>query len=202
MDELWPRLERQLAVHMPELFAALRTGATLEAITAAESSIGVALPVDVRQAYLRHDGCNPTAAIPRHVNLFGNCRWMSLEELVRDWHGHRWGFEEWLEDEEAQPDEEDEGPVRIGPPRPEWIPIAEAGSQRGVFVDMAPGPGGVAGQLVGISIVDGRGRQIGRGLEDYLLRLAEGFEAGRLSYDRDLLLIVEQATGVPFKALP
>jgi cell wall assembly regulator SMI1 len=55
-DRIWSRFERALEQHAPREFAALAGPASQAEVSALERHIGVRLPIEVRTAYLRHNG--------------------------------------------------------------------------------------------------------------------------------------------------
>jgi hypothetical protein len=77
LGDVWPRIERWLAAHAPDLAASLRPGATADAIDALERDLAIALPPDVRAAWLVHDG-QARGAPP----LYESFRLLSLAEMA------------------------------------------------------------------------------------------------------------------------
>src|SRR5688572_13481909 len=72
MEHLWIRLESQLAQHAPELKASLRAPTMEAELFKVERETGLALPSEVRSAYLWHDGCERSNETPRYDFLFGS----------------------------------------------------------------------------------------------------------------------------------
>ena len=56
VDRAWSRIEAWMDAHAPEARAALRPGASDEAIREAEEALGLELPASFRRSIARHDG--------------------------------------------------------------------------------------------------------------------------------------------------
>ncbi len=192
MSDLWARLEHQLALKAPDLLARLRPGASESAIFAYEQAVGHQLPADVRQAYLRHDGCDYVVSdctnSHQSLGLFGRYQWRPLESSLEAWHFWRADYDE------TDPDNlEDESTLNssamvrdFASPPPYWIPLAhETNGAIDLYVDLRPGTAGTVGQLV---IHDLIGINIwieASSLQDYLLCLAQGLENGVIQPVKD-----------------
>lgn len=143
--DLWERFEAMLTAQSPALLASLRPGATMEQIEAAEQTMQVQLPADVRYAYLRHDGTGEPLFPPF-------CHWASLTEMVEKL---AWSREYDAEMRLEYPDQ-------YGPPfdywdtqkvkpiagNDLWIPIGLSNTSTTVCIDLDPAPKGVVGQLI------------------------------------------------------
>lgn len=185
MTELWDRLERQLKIRAPELAASLRPGVSEFALTVFEEEIRQRLPDDVREAYLRHDGCDHKWD-ENAAGLFSDTQWLPLNEVREAWQWNSGGFDE------ADPYfyEVDDGgweklPVRPWQyPPPQWIPI---GKRMGIacllYVDMLPGPVGTASQLVCQDFSSVSTSVLCRGFAEYLQYLVTGLEIGDIQVD-------------------
>lgn len=200
VENFWSRMHAQLALHAPELFASLRPPASKEDVAAAEAAFGSVLPQEIKDAYLAHDGCTATAAIPRYNNLLGSHRWMPLSEALSLWRQNVDLYEECQDDETMYPPWFDETTEanRVGEPVPGWFPIAEAGAQRNLYVDLDPGPKGHRGQIVWHDVAGGQG-VFAPSLNEYLLFLLEGLEQGHIFYDKPNLGWTDRRTGLPPK---
>jgi cell wall assembly regulator SMI1 len=187
MADLWSRLEHELSLHAPKLASGLRPGADGSAIEAYETATGQSLPPEVREAYLRHDGCraDPDFMVAQKaLGLFGYFRWLPLSESLEAWHHNFGGFDEseayWFADE----GEAWEGCV-IRPwivPPPSWLPIAQRRNPTmHLYVDTLPGQGGTVGQLVGQDVHGPVVWLEATGLDEYLAGLAQGLENGSIS---------------------
>ena len=180
MTDLWDRLERQLEIHAPELATSLRPGVGEVALATFEEGIGQRLPDDLREAYLRHDGCDHMRRTGA-IGLFGTYRWLPLGEVCADWQRSRGGFDE------SDPyfyDREDGGwetlPIRPWQyPPPQWIPLGGCvGVPARLYIDMLPGPLGTAGQVVGQDVDSMSTFVFCSSLAEYLLYLLDGLERG------------------------
>lgn len=191
MAEPWKDLDEQLKLHSPELHARLRPGVSPKAITNAEASIGLSLPEDLRQLYLWHDGCVDGTEDwgdlgPPLFEPF--CHWCSLQFMVELWHRDKENFADMLDpspyfylDEDGSWSELDIRPW-VAPP-PQWLCVGYSGTRSRAYVDLLPGPKGVAGQLI---YSDGEGSRhvLAPSCSAYLSALAQGMRSGKISYAR------------------
>jgi cell wall assembly regulator SMI1 len=146
VGELWRRLETWVAsTSAPSL--ALAAGAPEKAIAAAEKTMKLAFPPDVRASLAIHDG--QIAEVGAHVFPWmpGCPPMLSVARIV----------ERWKEEQELaarkQPKKElvdATGKLKVGAYRTGRIPLAgplKRDSER-TFLDMDPGPAGTRGQLI------------------------------------------------------
>jgi cell wall assembly regulator SMI1 len=84
---LWDRIDAALQHHAPVIYAQLNPPANEQQIAAAEKELGLLLPQDVRDAYLRHNGTRDANKRDVYVPCFflDHLRWCTLEEMVADW---------------------------------------------------------------------------------------------------------------------
>ena len=183
MTDLWNRVDRQLQIHAPELAASLQPGVSESALTAFEGRIGQRLPEDVREAYLRHDGCRYKDSYDR-LGLFSTDQWLPLSEVSELWQ-HNW---EWFDDSDPYFYEEASGewaqlPLRPWQrPPPQWVPIGRLlGEASMIHIDLLPGPLGTVGQMVGQSYSSMSTGIFASSLGAYLLYLVEGLESGAIA---------------------
>ena len=118
----------------------LPKGATATAIAAAEASLGMALPAEVRAFYLAHDGGPPNALV------CGGRELLSLARMVRQWRSWKEAFDAGAFDEDVDPDEGVQGVGWI----PQWIPITHDFGGNHDMIDLAPAKGGTMGQIVAV----------------------------------------------------
>jgi cell wall assembly regulator SMI1 len=186
MSSLWSQIEVLLAKNAPELYVTFRPPATMIQIRKAEKVMGIVFPEDLCEAYLRHDGCEPIfdAAVGRQ--FFIPYGWFcTLEKSVQEWKCNC----EVIDGLECGGDtgfyipEEEWGDLKV---RPEWrnknrIPVGLTNTESGMFIDMAPGPGGVNGQLLE-DFGDGEAKVVSSSLNSYLYIFMEKFESNLISY--------------------
>ena len=187
MTKVWRRLEAQFAKKYPSLLQALRPPASMAQIDAYEELTGYALPQDVRDLFMIHDGETmvlPKIEAPRLLSYF---EWCSLERAAELWRNNAE-----VEDHEFPPYAftEEDAPASWqgayirpweGIP-PTWLPIGQSGDSWRYFtcVDMLPGPKGCVGQMVEFGEVSAT--LVAPSLRAYLEGLADGLESDRLSY--------------------
>jgi cell wall assembly regulator SMI1 len=146
MQELWNRLER--AAGDAGIALRFRPGVSESAIRAAEKTMELAFPDDLRASLLAHDGQEPDveglgafAWLPGHEPL------ASLDAIVQEWRLERDLFHE---NYANTPGEELEaGRLYHFLWHPKRIPIAgnPYWDQDNTYVDCIPGPEGTYGQL-------------------------------------------------------
>jgi cell wall assembly regulator SMI1 len=188
--DLWSRVEAALGTYAPCVLNSLRPAASEAQISAAEAALGVQLPAEVRAAYMRHDGSASTATWPLRFDgmLFPPfCSWASLAEMVEHHQG-------WVGSHDRLSRERDSEylfpaydpswdmlkvrPVWYDPAR---IPIGVTNTTSTVFLDLAPAPAGVVGQLIKDHGM-GEASWLADGLNDFLEGLIVRLESGRLIY--------------------
>jgi cell wall assembly regulator SMI1 len=159
MNKFWDRIDAMLQRYAPELFKSMKPAATIEQIAAAEATMGITLPDDLRAAYLRHNGCyEPRSGYHHrpgvHTNVFLVVEdWCSLDAMVANWQGQVEGRDSTLA---HYPDAFScfEDPTWAGYAVKEhgWngarIPVGITAGNIVVFVDLDPGADGCAGQLI------------------------------------------------------
>jgi cell wall assembly regulator SMI1 len=165
----WRRIEWWLEAQQEGLSARLAPGATVEALDAAERKMGVRLPEDVRESYLRHDGEQ------EFLGLFLGWWQMSLQDVQREW-----AFERW---EERAP--RSRGPVKAQSWSPRWIPVLANGAGDFLCVDLDPPEQGTPGQLILVHHDDPERIRMTRSFTSWLTRFAGRLEAGEYAYDED-----------------
>lgn len=131
MRELLDRFDAIVAQHRPGYFGELAPGVTPAELSAYEAELGLALPPDVREFYLRHDG----QARDHFEGLWYNRTLMDLQAMVEC----RAGWNELLEmGDFEQPNWWN----------PLWIPFAENGAGDCYAIDLTGCFGGKPGQIV------------------------------------------------------
>ena len=174
----WDWFEGVLAQHLPKHAKALRQPATEKQIVVVERFMGHELPPFVRQAYLRHDGCEALE------NLFlPGYSWLSLKAMKSKWGRMRTYVQKMRKQNpdlfpQAQPSWRD---LRVRPIHHDEsrIPLADSGNSYGIYIDLLPGPSGVMGQLIEDDLVDG-GFVIASSLEQYFLAFGNQIARGEL----------------------
>jgi len=173
LAEVLRRLEAALG---PALAGALNGAATDEALSRLEKRIGLTLPPELRESYLRHDGQPDSAdGLLREGFLELDCeyRLLSLAEVGTEWKV----WKELLDLEEfagssATPD----AGVRAEWWHPGWVPVASNGGGDSVCVDLAPDEGGAVGQVILMSHEHGDRPRVAGSWRELLMSLTEQYE--------------------------
>jgi cell wall assembly regulator SMI1 len=171
----WRRIEAWLQKHTPKIHADLREPATDEDFEDAQDVLSVELPDELVDSYRVHNGqtgmANPVA---------GDWQLLSLAGVAS-----QWKIQKKLDDKGTFADTKTK---TIGPIRPtwwnnRWIPFAYNGSGGLTCVDLDPADGGTVGQVV-VYIHDREERRcIAKGLTEWLERLADDLESGKLKLE-------------------
>jgi cell wall assembly regulator SMI1 len=157
MSDLWERVDRVLARHEPSIYASLRPPASLEQIEAAESAMGLRFPVDIRTAYLHHDGASFPAA-PDNFNfaldsifVWGNS-WSCLAQCIEIWKSELAAMTRLrVSDPDLFPPFDpywDTLAIRRESWNPLRIPLGKDSGPVRTYVDLAPGGIGTNGQII------------------------------------------------------
>ena len=191
MKELFQRLEAQLSAQFPDVLHTLNPPASKEQIALFETTIQQKLPEDIKNAYLWRNGCR---CLPGETSqpisgesyfLIDQGRWLSLDEMLTQWH---------FQIEIAEGDEysftKDDDPEAWGQlvfrpwcmAPPAWIPISRQSFQSHIYIDLMPGPRGRHGQLIDHNI-QGYWHLIAMGFDAYIATLTRALELKKLQYD-------------------
>lgn len=169
----WSRIHAWLAPNVPQVFAALRAGATEEQISALEARIGARLPNDARQSFAIHDGSGDFGLVNTNdlLSLEGAAGEWSLWKSVLD-NGDFNGFQ-------AEP-----GPgVRDGWFRTAWLPLTYDGAGNHACLDLDPAPGGKVGQVIEFWHDANDREVVATSFGAWLSKFADDLEAGAYKVD-------------------
>lgn len=123
----WTAIETWLAEHATETLASLRPPADPAAVEAAERTIGVTFPADLRVSLARHDGA---AEGPAALQLGGDYRLLRVDDIV----------ERWRVATDALDLYDPDGSMRGRYWHPRWVPFGTTTSVDMLVVDCRPGP--------------------------------------------------------------
>jgi cell wall assembly regulator SMI1 len=153
----------------------LAKGATTKRIATLEKALGHALPTDVRESYLLHNGTGG-----QFLLHFGEL--MTLDAIEKMW--RRYG--EWQQKNNYGIGDDWETHAK-GPIKPYWwsparIPLTDNGGGDHVFLDLDPGKGGQLGQLIKYNHEVGPEFVLAKSLSRWLADIADGLEKGKYVY--------------------
>lgn len=174
MKDVWRRVEAWLSAHAKRIHASLGPPAGDERIATAERLLGVSFPADFRESLRIHDG--QSAEVP----FMASWVLLSCRDIVEQWRiwkdlldgGH-------FAKNVARPS----GPVRAEWWNPGWIPVTHDGGGDHHCLDLAPAPGGRAGQIVTLWHDSGDRKVLASGFGAWLGAFADDLEAGKYSYE-------------------
>ena len=180
----WSRIEKwhkMNVTEVPEDEFMLSPGTTAEALDEAESELGLKLPKDVRDSYRIHNGSGHHAIFEYGFHL------LSLDEAVSTWKMWRGHVEQGLFDN-SHPSPK--GPIKKTWWNVKWLPITHNSGGDHQCIDMDPDKRGHVGQVIRFSHEVGPVEVLAPSFEHWLLRFAEGLEAGKYRFDEEDLWIV------------
>ncbi len=174
----WERIDRWLAANADPAPGFLRPPAAPDAVASAEAAMGVAFPAELRASLAVHDGEEEGSP-----SLFDEWVLLPAAAMAQSWRTllrlHEAG--------ELPPEPLDGMPA--GPARPtwhslRWVPLADDGGGNRLMLDLDPGEGGAAGQLI-VFYADAPDRPlVAPSLAAWLERHADDLEAGRFRVER------------------
>lgn len=168
MEALWQRLTRWAAACPLDI--TFNPGATEAAIAAAEATLGVVFPADLREYLALADGERWNSD-----GFIGDWQLLELKFIVDVTQRMR----ALVDDGSFDDNTNDETPAIKGLWwNSQWIPIVTSGSGHYFCVDLDPGPEGTVGQVILFLHDDADRFLIAPGLRAWFARLAEDFERG------------------------
>lgn len=182
MKEIWKRLDAWLVEGAPSIASSLRPGATEAQVRAAERSLGVRLPDDVRASWLIHDGQEDDEALMADMAL------LSLEGIVETWRTLQHLAEKTGEIDVTPP-----GIVRERWWTARWIPLATNGAGEHFCLDLDPGKKGLPGQIIVVHDTPERDLAAAS-FREWLETFVSGLESGEIGYDDEYGLVPLEST--------
>lgn len=166
--DCWARIEAWLAANVQEAVPLLPAGATSAALATAEKTLGYALPGDLQEFLVIHDGS-------AHLWLHDRGEFMAFDAILAAWDQE---FDLWGDgnnDEWARP----EGPIQKKWFTRKWLPILDARTGDYVCIDLDPPEGGKMGQLITWRHDGGPGGVIAASLAELLAEFVAELDEGR-----------------------
>jgi cell wall assembly regulator SMI1 len=188
VSALWRRIETWLGENAPSVRKSLRPPAKDAAIDKLHARLGLMLPADFAESVRLHDGQKSDAEhglFPLSEDVLGampSFRLLTLTEIAREWAMMK-GLHDGGEFTGRKSDPQ--RGIRADWWNPGWVPIADDGGGDYFCLDLAPGKGGTAGQVI-VFFHDMHDRPlIARSYAAWLDKLAKGFAAGKYALDED-----------------
>lgn len=172
--EAWSRIADWHRTNVPSKETRLPDGVSAQELSIAETSLGVVLPSDVREIYLRHDGSGDGGLFPRGYDL------MPIKRVVSDWV---------MLSSVDQAQQPDSSPPQVEPGiksqwwNKSWVPLTGNGGGDHHCIDFDPGDGGVSGQLIRYSHEVGPLRVVALTFTEWLVQLANDLANGKYRFD-------------------
>jgi cell wall assembly regulator SMI1 len=170
----WARIDAWLRANgLPPEFSP-PSGVTEEAIRAAEATMGLELPEEVRESYRSHDGSRGGACLI----LFERGFLMPLQGqgdsvVASCLRSREIGAVNAAAGLVGKPD----GPIRPDYWSPRWVPLTCDWESDTLAIDLAPAEGGCIGQVI-LHSRRGETRLLGRSWGEWLAAYADALEAG------------------------
>jgi cell wall assembly regulator SMI1 len=185
----WKRIEVWLERNVPELTNTLCAGASITQIQAAEQSLGIKFPDDVRISYALHNGeVKVTSSSQDYLGLFDSDGFLGLDEMVSQW-------QSWTESlrfvDQSDTNRNQCGEVKDLWWSPLWVPITHSLSGNDKCLDLDPALNGNYGQIISVW-TDPSPRVVkftsfAEMLEDYAIRL----ETGQIVFSEEYRCLVD-----------
>lgn len=191
VEEAWSRIIDWCRSNQPEAVSNLRAGATKDAISAAESAMGVQFPEDLKALYGLADGSETD-----YPGQFDDGHWfMPLAQATE----HYQTMIEFVDEQPADAFDfwrsqiEDHvisvrGPVKPNTFSRQWIPLTTSEGSVHRHIDLDPAPGGKVGQVIEIYPEACSHQVLADSLGDYLVQFADKLESGRFAMEHGSLV--------------
>jgi cell wall assembly regulator SMI1 len=166
--DAWKRLELWCRRHHPPLLDFLNPGASEDEIVALERVIGQPLPTDVRVSLSIHNG-------DREYGFVFGLTLLSIAGIENDW---RMWQDCLAYNEEPEDDPSPDLAVALDYANPGWIPLTRDAGNNHLGVDLAPGPAGVAGQVINFGKDEEEKCVLAAGWAEFLAGYAVFLESG------------------------
>lgn len=172
--ERWETIRAWLAAEHPARLAEFQPGASVDAVRAAESALGLNFPADYTEFVRLHDGQEPGAPMVCSASL------MPLEEVVR----RRQILGDLFPQRAAIPGDEVDAEVRAVELSDRWIPIGVSARGRDVLcVDLDPTDAGKPGQIILVVLDDDVRLKVADSFAEFLGRYFEEAQTGEVDLD-------------------
>jgi cell wall assembly regulator SMI1 len=188
VGDSWDRIEAWLVAHAPAIRKSLRPGAKQAAVEKLEAALGATLPADFAGSARRHDGQPEDAEVglfpvsDEGLGPLPSFRLLPLADARREWVMMKGLLDGG--DFAGRQSEPARG-VRADWWNVGWVPIADNGGGDYVCLDLAPGKGGTAGQVI-VFFHDMPERQrLAKSFAAWMEQLARGLASGRYVLDED-----------------
>src|SRR6476469_1619216 len=140
MQDTWKQIENHLGVVAPAALGTLNAGASAEVIGAAEKALGITFPKEVVESYRIHDGQSVDSP-----ELFDGWQLLPMARVVAEWKV----WKTLLDSGEFKKSKSDGAAHHVSDWwNPSWIPLTSNGGGDHHCLDLAPGRGGRAGQII------------------------------------------------------
>lgn len=188
VGESWGQIETWLSANALGIRKTLRPVAKAGAVEKLQQQLGATLPTDFVESVRLHDGQKPDAEhglFPVADDVLGampSCRLLSVKEIAREWAMLKKVYDGGnFADRKSEPGRG----VRADWWNPGWVPIADNGGGDYCCIDLAPGKGGVVGQVI-VYFNDMTERpKVAKSYGAWLEKLAKGFTSGKYVFDAE-----------------
>lgn len=195
--ESWKRIEAWLESNAPAVRKSLRGPASETDLDRLEETIGLALPDDVRESYLIHDG---QSRLDIEEDEYIPGVFFGLFPLPLSYgEGVEWCWKNRISGEpdsykEISPDTPGNrlssyppGAVRLAQLRPAWVPLYWDSGRSCMGIDLDPGPRGISGQVIPFGWALGLGDEerwvLAQSWAHFLEDIADELEAGHAAVE-------------------
>jgi cell wall assembly regulator SMI1 len=172
--ELWQRIEAALQKSKREVLAGLNAGASLQELTQLEQTVGKELPDAFKAAYRIHNGQQGGGdLIPPLAENEEGYFLMPIKSMISEWKSWKDLAERGeFKGKESSPETGIQGVWW----HPGWIPFASNGAGDSIALDLAPAPGGNAGQVITMNHESSRRQRLAPSFIAWFADLAQTIE--------------------------
>lgn len=185
LKNAWEHIEKWLLKQTPEAESWLNPPATPEEIQEAETTLGITFPEDVKASYLRHNGQSQDAPY-----LLYGWEWLSLERICSEWSI----WKELLDAGTFAGSENNGADQRVLKDwwHSAWIPLTYSGSGDHHCLDLAPGPQGLAGQIIQMWHDEGSRPVMATNFSVWISGFAHALQNGEFVYSEDNFAVLHK----------
>ena len=192
-NEIWEKFELALKNFAPNDLNHFSAPASEKRIQAAENTLGLRIPEELRIAFLRHDGLTPTVYNNNHSLFVGHGLWCPLELTISLWQTMNKYAKAYDEDDleylSQIPEEINKKQhIKLQTFNRNWIPVGiegwTSGSRSVLYCDLDPAAAGKSGQIIRKDLDQFEPFLIAPSFNDHLRFITTQLETGGFKVDR------------------
>jgi cell wall assembly regulator SMI1 len=183
MEATWQRLEKWIALHLPDLQTSLVVPASDAEIKAAEEELNLTLPDDFKASLKVHDGQSESA----ETGLWFGFVPLPLDKILLEWRQWQEIADE-IGDEMQNSERNTSAPagcIKCQYVNAKWIPLCHDYGGNFIGIDLDPGPKGVVGQIINFGADEDDKFIIAQSYGAFLQNIADQLDADNFRLDEE-----------------